>query len=95
MAAAMSEQQSGKKHNNSNTDASQADLNTSEVAGTRKRIAQQLPFIVRAWWLRDYPEFRDIPWRKEPYITGPLWSAYSDPGCDMAGLDYSYDVEEE
>lgn len=61
----------------------------------RHRRASQLPFIVRAWFLRNHEESKDIPWRDEPYTTGPLWSLHSDPLCDLAGLDYSYDIEDD
>lgn len=64
-----------------------------ETAGSRQEIARQLPFLLRAWWLRESKEFQNSAWQEDPYITGPVWSSYSDPMCDMAGLDYAYDAE--
>ena len=55
---------------------------------SRLETAEQVPFVLRAWWLREFKEYRDIGWCGEPSITGPLWSNYSDPLCDMGSLDY-------
>jgi hypothetical protein len=69
--------------------------NQSKELSSRKSSAQQLPFLLRAWWLREFQESKDFAWRQEPYITGPVWSTYADPLCQMSGLDYSYDQSDD
>jgi hypothetical protein len=61
----------------------------------RLKTADQLPFIVRSWWLREHKGFEDFSWSSVGYLTGPLWSAYTDPLCDLGGLDYTFDLEDE
>jgi hypothetical protein len=92
-AAPMNDQNSNDIVNNSNTGCASTNLPQAEAPNSRQEIARHLPFLVRAWWLREYKEFENSHWQEDPYITGPLWSAYSDPMCDMAGLDYTYDLE--
>lgn len=62
----------------------------SKNAG-RLKSADRVPFLLRAWWLRDHREYQDVNWPAETGITSPLWSLHSDPLCDMGNLDYSYD----
>lgn len=80
--------------NTASTDSS-GSMSREEHASERRDIAIGLPFVVRSWWLRELEESSDLTWRNEPYTTAPLWSAFSDPLCDMAGLDYAYDLDDE
>lgn len=52
------------------------------------RQADSLPFLIRAWWLRDYEESRELQWGVDVQLKAPLWSKYSDPMCDLAGSEY-------
>lgn len=54
----------------------------------RLKTAAEVPFALRAWWLREFMEYSDLIWCGDARITGPLWSNYSDPLCDMGSLDY-------
>lgn len=62
--------------------------------GKRVQIADALPFVARAWWLRDLQENSELISSFDSTVTAPIWSSYSDPICDLAGLDYAYDLEE-
>lgn len=64
----------------------------SDSSSSRSQAADRVPFILRAWWLREFKEYADLSWHKEQGVTGPLWSIYSDPLCDMGSLDYSYEM---
>ena len=55
---------------------------------TRLSAGDRVPFLLRAWWLRDFKEYEDIEWYGDPSTTGPLWTPYTDPLCDTGGLDY-------
>lgn len=61
-----------------------------DLSNQTRRLAQakQVPFVLRAWWLRDFKEYEEIIFCHEQRITAPLWSKYSDPLCDMGSLDY-------
>lgn len=66
----------------------------AEAEGThahRLRLADRVPFVLRAWCLRDFKEYSDLRWLRDSSITAPLWSPYSDPLCDMGSLDYAYE----
>ena len=83
---------------NSSTGPDSKDCGTAAAPtteGQRMITAEQMPFVLRAWWLREFREYQDLVWRDERYITGPVWSMYSDPGCDMSGLDYAYDLQDD
>jgi hypothetical protein len=54
----------------------------------REKTAAILPFLIRAWWLRDFEESRDITWPTAGFLTGAIWSQHSDPLVDAAGMDY-------
>jgi hypothetical protein len=56
----------------------------------RYEMAQALPFMLRAWWLRDMEEYADVTLDGEvPLTLTPLWSLHSDPICDAGNLDLS------
>ena len=57
----------------------------------RQKAAGNVPFALRAWWLREFQESSDLHWHIDSAVTGPIWSLYSDPLCDLGGLDYSED----
>ncbi|GEM_PF-2677041 len=57
----------------------------------RLAAADRVPFVLRAWWLREFAEYADCQWLIDQSITGPLWSSYTDPLCDMGSLDYFYE----
>lgn len=54
----------------------------------RLLTASAVPFILRAWWLREFQEYMDVDWWEDLRITGPVWSRYSDPLCDTGSLDH-------
>lgn len=56
---------------------------------TLKRMdeAELLPFVLRAWWLRDFEEYSDLRWMIDNSIQAPLWSLHSDPLSDMESAD--------
>lgn len=53
----------------------------------RRATAAAVPFLLRAWWLRDFEESSDIDWHESGYVTGPIWSLHSDPLCDASAID--------
>jgi hypothetical protein len=55
----------------------------------REQVAHLVPFVLRAWWLRNYKEYEGIEWHTDIPITGPFWSMYSDPFCDQGNSDYA------
>ncbi len=57
---------------------------------TREERADQLPFFLRAWWMRDYLESDGLQWTADSGVTSPLWSLHSDPLCDVGSVDQSY-----
>ncbi len=54
---------------------------------SRRDRADELPFIVRSSWLRDYVESEGLVWAADLGITSPLWSLHSDPLCDIGSTD--------
>lgn len=56
-------------------------------AERRAELAGDVPFFLRAWWLRDRVEMDSINFGAFPTTTLPLWSLHSDPLCDAANLD--------
>jgi hypothetical protein len=61
------------------------------IQARRLRLADRIPFVLRAWWLRDFKEYSDLRWHTDSSVTAPLWSSYSDPLCDTGSLDYAYE----
>ncbi|MBS1955901.1 MAG: hypothetical protein JST89_17080 [Cyanobacteria bacterium SZAS-4] len=61
-----------------------------ENSSTRQERADQLPFFLRAWWMRDFLESEGLLWTADAGVTSPLWSLYSDPLCDVGSVDQSY-----
>lgn len=55
----------------------------------REKDADELPFLLRAWWLRNYLEYDGLVWSSDLGVTSPLWSLYSDPMCDISSVDQS------
>jgi hypothetical protein len=53
----------------------------------REKVADILPFFLRAWWLRDRSENDDINFGHSSSATLPLFALYSDPICDAANID--------
>lgn len=63
---------------------------SNSVEGRRHRDdGDSLPFVLRAWWLRDSAQYSDRNWVVDPSMTAPVWSTYSDPLCDAGGTDYA------
>jgi hypothetical protein len=60
-----------------------------DAVSAREAIADRLPFVLRAWWLRNYKEYESVEWYTDPTVTGSLWSLYSDPLCDQGNMDYA------
>lgn len=56
----------------------------------RQRQADDLPFFLRAWWLRNFLEAEGLVWSQDLGITSPLWSLYSDPLCDVGSVDQKF-----
>jgi hypothetical protein len=54
----------------------------------RARIAEQLPFFLRAWWMKEHQESADLDFQQDSIVTCPLSSLYSDPFCDAGCIDY-------
>ena len=50
----------------------------------------RIPFLIRAWWLREFDESKEFPWYQDT-VAPALWSSYSDPMCDLGAID---DVED-
>lgn len=53
-----------------------------------RRLADGLrvPFVIRAWWLREFEECEGVQWNNDLVVSN-LWSSYSDPICDLGGVD--------
>ena len=52
----------------------------------RLEDGKRVPFLIRAWWLREFEESRDLDWYYD-CVQPTLWSTYSDPLCDVGGVD--------
>ncbi len=65
-------------------------MDVSEKFSTREEKAEELPFFLRAWWLRNFVETEGLVWSPDSGVTSPLWSLYSDPLCDVGSVDQSY-----
>jgi hypothetical protein len=54
----------------------------------QRRLAQslQVPFAIRAWWLREFEECPGVDWNND-LVVPTVWSNYSDPLCDVSGID--------
>lgn len=61
--------------------------NQSDDISAREEEALQMPFILRAWWLRNFLENEELVFAKDLGVTSPLWSLYSDPLCDVGSVD--------
>jgi hypothetical protein len=58
-----------------------------DQSALRENQANEMPFILRAWWLRNFLEAEGLVWAPDLGVTSPLWSLYSDPMCDVGSLD--------
>jgi hypothetical protein len=58
-----------------------------------KRYADSflVPFVLRAWWLREFEESKELQWCDDAVVS-QLWSNYSDPLCDMGELEDPEDL---
>jgi hypothetical protein len=45
----------------------------------RTEAAELVPFLVRAWWLRDRIGYQDVNFGEHCSSTLPLFALYSDP----------------
>ena len=74
----------------------EGETSAAETAGEaaqlseREKVANALPFVLRAWWLRNFKDYEGLDWYTEMPVTGPLWSLYSDPLCDQGNIDYAH-----
>lgn len=63
-------------------------VSTPKQQVSPKELADRVPFILRAWWLKDYDrEERHQFFEDASLLTLPLWSLHSDPKCDAASVD--------
>jgi hypothetical protein len=54
----------------------------------RAEVANTVPFILRAWWLRDRAFTHNLNFGGGVGAkTLPMWSSHSDPLCDAANVD--------
>ena len=63
---------------------------TDPKVSTRELIADEMPFILRAWWMRDFAETADLsffPWSNH---TRPLYCLHSDPLCDAGNIEFNF-----
>jgi len=66
---------------------SQEQIDKNQAVSFREQQADEMPFILRAWWLRNFLECEGLVWAKDLGVTSPLWSLYSDPMCDVGSVD--------
>ncbi len=59
----------------------------SSAQSAHQRLGNQVPFFLRAWWLRHFNDFDEVE-DYDPSITGPVWNSFADPLCDMGNLDH-------
>lgn len=52
----------------------------------RLRVADQIPFFMRIWWLRDFDDNHEIAGDGDAK-TLPLSCLHSDPLCDVSNID--------
>ncbi len=52
-----------------------------------RRLSDSLhvPFVIRAWWLREFEAIEEVEWNND-VVAPTLWSSYSDPMCDLGGI---------
>jgi hypothetical protein len=64
-------------------------IETTESAtiSDRELIAKQLPFGLRAWWLRDFEETSDLSFEALNSLSVPIYCLHSDPLCDVGNMD--------
>jgi len=53
----------------------------------REAVAANLPFILRAWWMREFEEAADLSFGDHSFQTLPLHCLHSDPICDAGNMD--------
>jgi hypothetical protein len=52
-----------------------------------KDLAHLVPFVLRAWWLKDNKEYAELNFGEEDGLKGDLWSRHSDPICDLSDIE--------
>jgi hypothetical protein len=62
------------------------DLGPQNAGDRRMKAAQEVPFVIRAWWLREFIGEQPMSWRDDLIATS-IWSNYSDPICDTGGVE--------
>lgn len=56
----------------------------------RQRQADQIPFFLRTWWLKEFNSTADVTFAEGAAHTGGIWSMYSDPLCDVGNWDLPF-----
>jgi hypothetical protein len=64
------------------------DSKTDNREQVRSLTADQVPFFLKAWWLKDQKSQADLVWPDQNWLTLPLFSLQTDPGCDAGGIDF-------
>ena len=64
------------------------DVQADDLA-ERELEANELPFFLRAWWMKDYAESADLQFQQDQTVTFPLGALHSDPFCDAGCIDYT------
>lgn len=62
-----------------------------EAKNNLLRTAEVVPFILRGWWLRELEPQDHLDLNANLETTGPSWSTYTDPLCDMGSIDFAYE----
>lgn len=68
-------------------DSSSSD-ETDSGKTTRQRIADLLPFFLRAWYLRNYEQGDPLTQAEGFRFTTSSVNHYSDPLCDITSSDF-------
>jgi hypothetical protein len=69
------------------TDFSGTAERESATISDREMVAKQLPFGLRAWWLRDFEETSDLSFGTMNSLSVPIYCLHSDPLCDVGNMD--------
>ncbi len=62
--------------------------NLHSMPSSRFETADQVPFFLRTWWLKDYIRADDVVWQNSNWLTLPLYSLQTDPYCDAGSIDF-------
>ncbi len=67
------------------------DQQTLTPTQLRKEQAEKIPFVLRAWWMRDFAEeFDQMFFEDAGLLSLPIWSLHTDPKCDTSSIDIDY-----